>query len=88
MPGSLPVARAGQGDSMTVAAHRPPHLRFLAVVGLSALCVVLGLLALWTYGVGPSFFLFALAGVGAVDAVVLWRGPRRTSGADRVHPHR
>ena len=59
---------------MTVAPHRPPHLRFLAVVAVGALCLLLGLLALHSYGAGPSLFLFALAGVAAVDATLLWRG--------------
>ena len=69
---------------MTVAPHRPPHLRFLAVVGVGALCLLLGVLALRRYGVGASLFLFALAGVAAVDAVLLWRGPRRSSEVERA----
>ena len=63
---------------MTAAPYASPT-RHLVVTGLvSALLVLLGVLALVEYGAGPSLFLFALAAVGAVDmAQVLRRDARR-----------
>ena len=61
---------------MTAAPYSPPIARLAAVLGCTLLCLVLGVLALRAYGVGPSLFLFALAGVGLVDLVVLQRRRR------------
>ena len=56
---------------MTLAQHRSPALRLALSSGCTILLLVLGVLALSAYGVGPSLFLFALAAVGLVD--YFWR---------------
>lgn len=61
---------------MTLAPHRPPHQRFLVVVAVGVLLLLLGIAVLLAFSAGASVFLFALAGVAAVDAVLLWRTPK------------
>jgi hypothetical protein len=39
------------------------------LLALTALVLVLAVLALQAFGVGPSLFLFALAGLGVVELV-------------------
>ena len=56
---------------MTAAPYSPPTTRLAVVLGCTLLCLVLGVLALRAYGVGPSLFLFALAAVGLADLVLL-----------------
>ena len=62
---------------MTLAQHRSPTLRLALSAGCTVLLLVLGVLALSAYGVGPSLFLFALAAVGLVDVIAISR--RRTA---------
>lgn len=66
---------------MTVAPHRSPQVRSAMVLGFVVLDLALAFVVLREFGAGPAFFLFALAGVGIVDLVLLSRrraGPART----------
>ena len=65
---------------MTVAPYASPTRRITTTALLSALLLVLGVLALVQYGVGASLFLFALAAVGAVDLVQVLRREKRRRG--------
>jgi uncharacterized membrane protein len=49
------------------------NLRLLLALGGTVLSLVLGVLVLRAFGIGPSIFLFALAAVGVVDLVVIQR---------------
>ena len=63
---------------MTAAPYASPTRRIVVTGAMSALLLVLGVLALLEYGAGPALFLFALAAVGVVDVVqVLRREARR-----------
>ena len=64
---------------MTAAPHASPTRRIVVTAAFSAAFLVLGVLALLEYGVGPALFLFALAAVGVVDLVQVVRreGRRR-----------
>ena len=58
---------------MTLAPNAPRRRRLAVSAGVTLLLLVLGVLALIAFGVGPSLFLFALAGVGLVDLAYFWR---------------
>ena len=58
---------------MTAAPHAPRRRRIAVTGSLVVLLLVLGVLALVALGIGPSLFLFALAGVGLVDLAYFWR---------------
>lgn len=62
---------------MTAAPHTSPTRRIVVTAALSALLLVLGVLALQEYGAGAAFFLFALAAVGLVDLAQVLRRDRR-----------
>jgi hypothetical protein len=65
---------------MTAAPHASPGRRIVVTAALSALLLVLGVLALREYGAGAALFLFALGAVGLVDLVqVVRREQRRRS---------
>ena len=74
---------------MTAAPYSSLNLRLALAVGGALVCLVFGVLVLRAFGVGPSLFLFALAAVGVVDAVVVQRRRaargRRHTGADHSH---
>ena len=61
---------------MTVAPYSSSTTRLAAVLACTLLSLVLGVVALRAYGVGPSLFLFALAAVGLVDLALLQRRRR------------
>ena len=65
---------------MTVAPHASPRRRIVVTAALSALLLVLGVLALLEYGAGAALFLFALAAVGVVDLVQVVRREQRRRG--------
>lgn len=62
---------------MTAAPYASPTRRLVVTAAVSGLLLVLGVLALLEYGVGPALFLFALAAVGGVDLVQVVRRARR-----------
>ena len=62
---------------MTLAPHRSPQARFRIVLACVVLDLVLAVVVLREFGVGPSIFLFAIAGVGIVNLLVLQRGDER-----------
>ena len=65
---------------MTTAPYASPTRRIVVTAVLSALLLVLGVLALVEYGVGAALFLFALAGIGLVDLVQVLRREKRRRG--------
>ena len=69
---------------MTAAPHSPLNLRLALAAGGTLVCLLIGVLTLRAFGVGPSVFLFALAAVGIVDIVVI---QRRRSQRARSHAH-
>lgn len=72
---------------MTLAPNSPLNLR-LALAGFgTVVCLVLGVLTLRAFGVGPSIFLFALAAVGVVDLVVIQKRRRQRSAAHAGQEH-
>jgi hypothetical protein len=62
---------------MTAAPHASPTRRIVVTAAVSALLLVLGVLALLEYGVGAALFLFVLAAVGLVDLVQVARREAR-----------
>ena len=70
-------------------AHSALNLRLALAVFGAVVCLVLGVLTLRAFGVGPSIFLFVLGIVAVVDAVVVQRRRaerrRRHAGADHQH---
>lgn len=62
---------------MTATPYASPTRRIVVTAALSALLLVLGVLALLEYGAGAALFLFALAGVGLVDLVQVVRRQQR-----------
>ena len=74
---------------MTAAPNSPLNLRLALALGGTLVCLVIGVLTLRAFGVGPSVFLFALAAVGLVDVVVIQRRraarSRAHAGADHRH---
>lgn len=54
---------------MTAAPYASPTRRIAVTAAMTGLFLVLGVLALVEFGVGPALFLLALAAVGAVDLV-------------------
>jgi hypothetical protein len=63
---------------MTAAPYASPTRRLVVTGVVTALLLLLGVLALQEYGLGASLFLFALAAVGLVDMVqVVRRDARR-----------
>ena len=46
-----------------------PYASRTALLALTALVLVLAVVALQAFGVGPSLFLFALAALGALELV-------------------
>ncbi len=65
---------------MTAAPYASPTRRIVVTAAMSALFLVLGVLALREYGAGPALFLFALALVGVVDLVQVVRRDARRRG--------
>ncbi len=74
---------------MTAAPNSPLNLRLALAAGGTLVCLVIGVLTLRAFGVGPSVFLFALAAVGIVDIVVIQRrrSQRARSHANADHRH-
>ena len=58
---------------MTVSPYASRTRRLVVTAVVSGLLLVLGVLALLEYGVGAALFLFALAAVGLVDLVQVFR---------------
>ena len=65
---------------MTVAPYASRTRRIVVTALLSALLLMLGVLALVEYGVGAALFLFALAVIGLVDLVQVLRREKRRRG--------
>jgi membrane protein implicated in regulation of membrane protease activity len=74
---------------MTAGPYSPLNLRLVLAVAGTLFCLVLGVLVLRAFGVGPSVFLFALAAVGVVDLVVIQRRrhERQQRHRDKDHTH-
>ena len=62
---------------MTATPYASPTRRIAVTGAVSALLLVLGVLALLEYGLGAALFLFALAAVGLVDLVQVVRRQAR-----------
>ena len=62
---------------MTAAPYASPARRILVTALFCSAFLVMGVLALVEYGVGPALFLFALVAVGVVDLVQVVRRDRR-----------
>ena len=64
---------------MTLAPHRSPQARFRIVLAFTVLDLVVAVLVLREFGVGPSVFLFALAAIGVVNLLVISRSREERS---------
>ncbi len=72
-------AQGGHGVAM---ARSALNLRLVLAAFGAVVCLVLGVLALDVFGVGPALVLFALAAVAVVDLAVV---QRRRSARERDH---
>ena len=69
---------------MTVAPHRSPQTRFRLILAFVVLDLVIAVVVLREFGVGPSIILWALAGVGIVNLLVLQRGGEQRTPSRRL----